>query len=128
MTSGYAIYNKWLNAVLKTPKLLLGPLTPACPDLDMSQAHYHNLNVNEPDKEDNCFYIEFYFTRHQETDRPHQVKLVILTLFISWPNPLYQEEPERAACAPSWTSIALDNTFGSVEEPEGSTQPVPPGY
>ena len=26
-----------------TPKLLLGPLTPACPDLDMSQAHYHNV-------------------------------------------------------------------------------------
>ena len=39
---GYAIYNKWLNVVLMTPKLLLGPLTPACPDLDMSQAHYHN--------------------------------------------------------------------------------------
>ena len=38
---GCAIYNKWLNLVLMTPKLLLGPQTPACPDLDMSQAHYH---------------------------------------------------------------------------------------
>ena len=41
LNCGYAIYNKWLNVVLMTPKLLLGPLTPICPDLDMSQAHYH---------------------------------------------------------------------------------------
>ena len=42
---GYAIYNKWLNPVLMTPKLLLGPQTPACPDLDMSQAHYHTGDI-----------------------------------------------------------------------------------
>ena len=46
-TCGYAIFNKWLNAALKTPKLLLGPLTPACPDLDMSQAHYHTRELVE---------------------------------------------------------------------------------
>ena len=31
-----------------TPKLLLGPLTPACPDLDMSQAHYHTVSTRSP--------------------------------------------------------------------------------
>ena len=87
-----------------------------------------HLSAYKPDKEDNCFYIEFYFTRCQETDQPHQVEPVILTLVILWPNTLYQEDPNRAACTPSCVSIASNDMFGSVEEAEGSTQPVPPEY
>ena len=88
-----------------------------------------HLSTYKSDKKNNSFYIEFYFTRHQETDQPCWVKLVILTLVISWPNPFYQENPERAAHTPSHTSIASDNTFGSVESTgEEPLQLVPPEY
>ena len=56
---------------------------------------------------------------------PHQVESSTLTIVYSWPNQFYQENPERAAHMPSWISIASDNTFGSVENPEESESPVP---
>ena len=42
-----------------------------------------------------------------------------------WPNPFYQEDPSRAAHAPSRVSLVSDELFGTAENIEGSVSLVP---
>ena len=83
-----------------------------------------HILVYKPDREDNTFYLKISFKRDEETVLPHRVEPSTLTIIYSWPNPFYQENPERAAHTPSWVSVALDNTFAK-EDPSTSNSLVP---
>ena len=90
------------------------------------------ISTHKVNREENVFFFEIAFLRQQDNIQPHRVEQIIFMVTFLWPNPFYQEDPARAAHAPSQVTITLDESFGATEPREGAISPVPssnpPGY
>ena len=90
------------------------------------------ISTHKVNREENTLFFEIAFLRQEENVQPHRVEQIIFTVTFLWPNPFYQEDPSRAARAPSCVTIALDELFEAEEPREGSISLVPssnlPGY
>ena len=69
--------------------------------------------------------------RNQSCLFPHQIETSWLALVYLWPNLFYQEEENRATCAPSWVSLASGITITEEGSPASNYQvpsDQPPEY
>ena len=90
------------------------------------------ISAYKVNREENTLFFEIAFLRPEDNVWPHRVKQIIFMVTFSWPNPFYQEDPSRAACASSRVLIVSNRSFGTTENVEGSISLVPssnpPGY